>query len=134
KASAGEEERKKAEKLRKKTKKKNDVPKHCGSATQGLVTVHPRDQKKAAEAQKYFNELKKLASKKPKVPENETQRIEDFRNAVGMAMVYSADADYEEYLRVNIPEDLEFYVEEWKKDSGIPKWEKEYKAQKAKAD
>jgi TolA-binding protein len=135
KASAGEEERKKAEKLRGKTKKKkDDVPKYCGSATQGLVTVHPRDPKKAAEAQKYFAEVRKLASKNPKVPDNETQRIEDFRNAVGMAMVYSADRDYEEYLRVNIPEELEFYVEDWKKDSGIPKWEKEYKAQKAKAD
>ena len=130
KATAGEEERKKAEKLRKKTKKKkNDVPKYCGSATQGIITVHARDSKKAKDAQVHFSAVLKLASKAPNIPEDEKQRIEDYRNAVGMAMVYQADADYEEYLTVNIPDKLEFFVEEWKKDSGVPQWEKEYKAQ-----
>ena len=30
-----------------------------------------------------------------------------------------------------MPEGLDFTVEEWKKDSGLPKWEREYKEQKA---
>jgi tetratricopeptide (TPR) repeat protein len=130
KATAGEEERKKAENLRKKTKKKkDDVPKFCGSATQGLITVHSRDSKKAAEAQSHFREVLKIAAKPPAIEESEAQRIEDYRNAVGMSLVYTADKDYEEYLGVNIPDKLEFFVEDWKKGSGIPKWEKEYKEQ-----
>ena len=46
-----------------------------------------------------------------------------------MSMVYSADERYEEYLQNTMPEGLDFTVEEWKKDSGLPKWEKEYKDQ-----
>ena len=50
KATAGEAARKKSEKLRKKTKKKKDaLPKYCGTETQALITVHKRDAKKVTE-------------------------------------------------------------------------------------
>ncbi len=131
KATAGEETRKKANRLRKKgkKKKKDDVPKYCGSATQGIITVHKRDKKLSEQAQSHFKTALKLASKKPSIPAEEAQRVEDYKNAWGMSMVYQADKKYEEYLRINIPEELDFYTEEWKKGSGIPQWERQYKKQ-----
>ena len=133
KATMGEEKRTKAAKLRrktkKKTKKKADIPKYCGNATQGIITVYPRDSKRAAEAQRYLSSALKLTAKKPSIPKDETRRQEDFKNAWGMAMVYTADQKYEEYLGINMPEGLDFTVEEWKKDVGVPKYEKEYKEQ-----
>jgi TolA-binding protein len=135
KATAGEETRKKAEGLRKKGKKgkqKEEIPKYCGSATQGIITVHKRDSKLASEAQGHFAATLRLASKKADIPADDNERAESYKNAVGMAMVYKADQKYEEYLRINIPGELEFYVEEWKKGQGVPKWDREYKEQLAK--
>ncbi|MCX4239216.1 tol-pal system YbgF family protein [Paraliomyxa miuraensis] len=135
KATAGEETRKKAAKLRKKGKKgkqKDEIPKYCGSATQGIITVHKRDSKLASEAQSHLATALKLASKKADIPADDNERAEAYKNAVGMSMVYKADQKYEDYLRINIPEELEFYVEDWKNGSGIPKWEREYKEQLAK--
>ncbi|MCA9648789.1 MAG: hypothetical protein H6712_13455 [Myxococcales bacterium] len=132
KATAGEETRKKADKLRKKGKKgkqKDDIPKYCGSATQGLITVHKRDKKLAGDAQAHFDTVIKLGSKKADIPSDDNARAEAYKNALGMAMVYRADEKYEEYLRINIPEDMDFYVEEWKKGSGLPQWERQYKQQ-----
>ena len=44
-------------------------------------------------------------------------------------MVYQADERYEDYLTTTMPEGLDFTVEEWKKDVGLPKYEREYKEQ-----
>lgn len=133
KATAGEDKREKAKKLRAKTKKKkNDIPRHCGSSTQGLITIHARDKKKADQAQTHFSTVLKLGKKKVEIPPTEYERIDAYKNAVGMSMVYQADRKYEEYLKIEIPTDLEFYVEDYKKDSGLPKWEREYKEQVAK--
>lgn len=130
KASAGKDTREKARKLRRKAKKKkNDLPKYCGNPTQGIVTVHNRDGKKAKQAQGHFSTALKLSGKKPSIPATEVERAEAYKNAVGMSMVYSADQRYEEYLTNTMPEGLDFTVEEWKKDSGLPKWEREYKEQ-----
>jgi TolA-binding protein len=113
-------------------KKKYRPPARCGSSTQGVITINKRSKKQAAAAQKRFSTVLKLAKKKPKIPKEDTARADAFRNAWGMAMVYQADQKYEDYLTVNMPEELSFVVEEWKKDSGMPKWEKEYKEQVAK--
>ncbi|MEM9456396.1 MAG: hypothetical protein AAGF11_19600 [Myxococcota bacterium] len=130
KATAGEETRKKAKRLRKKgKKKKDDIPKYCGSATQGIITVHKRDKKLSEKAQSHFKTALKLASKKPNIPKEDKDRVEAYKNAVGMSMVYKADKKYEEYLKINIPEELDFYVEDWKKGSGVPQWERQYKKQ-----
>jgi tetratricopeptide (TPR) repeat protein len=137
-ATAGEDQRTKAAKLRQRTKagkgKKPDIPQYCGSATQGIITVHPRDPKQAGEAQRHFATVLKLTTKKPDIPAAEVTRIDDFKNAWGMAMVYAADQRYEEYLGVNLPDGLDFVVEDWKKESGVPKWVKEYEEQKKRAD
>jgi TolA-binding protein len=130
KATAGETARKKSEKLRKKTKKKKDaLPKYCGTETQALITVHKRDGKKVTEAMGHFDAVLRAASKKPNIPADDVQRAEDYRNAVGMAMVYTADRRYEEYLALEIPDNLYFgaEAEAWKKDLG-GKYAKEYEA------
>ncbi len=130
KANAGKDVKEKAAKLRRKAKsKKDELPKFCGNPTQGIVTVHARDGKKASQAQGHISTALKLSAKKPDMPAGETERIEAYKNAVGMSMVYSADERYEEYLRNTMPEGLDFTVEEYKKDSGLPKWEREYKEQ-----
>lgn len=116
-------------------KKRYKPPARCGSATQGVITVHRRDKKDAAAAQSRFKKVLKIAGKGVKIPDDDIQRAEAFRNAHGMALVYSADEEYEEYLKTQMPEDLDFNVEPWKKDSGYAPWERQYKEQvKKKAD
>ena len=115
--------------------KKYKPPARCGSATQGVITIHRRSKKKRDAAQARFNKVVKLAKKNPKIPTDDTQRVEAFKNAWAMALVYRADKKYEDYLRLRMPEELSFHVEEWRKDSGIPSWERKYKEQvKAKED
>lgn len=128
-------ERLEAKKEKENKKKKYRPPARCGSSTQGVITIHKRSSKQAAAAQKRFDAVLKLVRKKPSIPADDLQRVEAFKNAWGMAMVYSADEKYEEYLKLKMPENLSFVVEEYKKDSGYPKWEREYAEQvKAKAD
>lgn len=139
KAQAGEAARKRAEDLKRKAKKvnekksgaskKQEIPEFCGAPTSGIITVFDRSKKKADEAQKYFDSVLKLAKGTIKVPEEDRNRRENYANAVAMASVYRADRQYEDYLRIEMPAGLNFFVEEYKKDSGIPKWEKEYKEQ-----
>ncbi len=139
-AVAGEGTREKARKLRrkakaagdKKKKKKYVPPKHCGNPTQGIISIYKRDKKKGEKAQGYFKQALKKAGGKVDIPETEIQRIENYRNAWGLAMVYTADKKYEEYLTVEMPGDLDFTLEDWKKGSGLKKWEKEYAVQKKK--
>jgi hypothetical protein len=128
---ARQEAREKArEKAGKKEKKKKfKPPKYCGSATQGIVTVHARKDKKSKAAQSRFGKVLKLAGKGVSIPKEEEKRANDFKNAWGMAMVYRSDIKYEEYMQLEMPGDLDFNVEEWKNTEAMPKWQKEYKEQ-----
>jgi TolA-binding protein len=109
KANTGESERHRAEILRDRTgKRRSGIPKFCGTDTQALVTVHKRDEKKVAEAMAHFAAVAKIAAKTPKLPTDDDDRVEAYRNAVGMAMVYTADRGYEEYLALEIPQELWF--------------------------
>jgi hypothetical protein len=45
-----------------------------------------------------------------------------------------ATADYESLLDAELPADLSFVVEDWRKDSGVPAWEAEYERQLALAE
>ena len=110
---------------------KRAIPDRCGRATQGVITVHRRDPKLAAAAQVHFEQALALAAK-AKVPEGDPERDGAFRDAVGMAMVYRADAAYEDYLRIDMPEDLDFFIEEWKKDTGHPALVRQYERQLAR--
>jgi TolA-binding protein len=115
-------------------KKKFKPPQNCGNPTQGIITVHKRDKKKSEAAQTRLTRILKTVGKGIEIPKDDEKRANDFRNAWGMAMVYKADAKYEQYMQLEMPGDLDFNVEDWKKGSGIPKWEKEYAEQVKKKD
>jgi TolA-binding protein len=140
------EKRKKMEAKQKKAQEKDDEkegakkprfrpPKRCGSETQGVITVHRRGSKRADAGQAKFKIILKMVGKsKIDIPEEDKKRAEDFRNAWAMAIVYQADEKYEDYLRIKMPEELDFVVEDWRNGSGVPSWEKKYKEQVAKAE
>ncbi len=125
-ANAGEQERAHAEDLRDKIArgkqggKRGDKRKYCGTDTQALITVHARDGKRATEAMQHFETVVKLAAKKPSIPADDAQRVDAWRDAVGMAIVYRADQKYERYLALEIPDGLFFGAAEleWQKDMG----------------
>jgi TolA-binding protein len=109
-------------------------PRLCGSDTQGLLVVHKRNAKKAREAQDHLRTALKLSkNKKISIPADQTARQAEFQDAVGLAMVYQADVDYETYLSVDMPQGLDFYVEEWMEGTGIPKLERRFREQKKRA-
>jgi TolA-binding protein len=129
KANTGEAERHRAEILRGRTGKgRAAAPKFCGTDTQALVTVHARDEKKAAEAMAHFAAVAKIGAKTPKLPAADDERVEAYRNAVGMAMVYTADRGYEQYLALEIPQELWFGAGDfsWKKDQPDKRLAREY--------
>jgi len=130
-ATAGEGTRQHAADLRRRNNR--SIPARCGQSTQGVVTVHRRDAKLAAAAQKHFDKALALVSR-AEPPADESERVTAFRNAVGMSMVYRADARYEDYLRIEMPEKLDFHLEEWKRDSGLPHLERQYRAQLARVE
>ncbi|MCA9706390.1 MAG: hypothetical protein KDK70_11120 [Myxococcales bacterium] len=109
------------------------IPERCGRATQGVITVHRRDAKLAAAAQEHFSQAIALAAKAT-VPEGDPERAAAFGDALGKAMVYQADAAYEDYLRIEMPEDLDFFVEEWKKETGHPALVRQYEQQLARVE
>ena len=110
-------------------------PKYCGSPTQGVITVHRRSKKRREAAQARFTKVLKMVQRgKIDIPEDDKQRAEDFRNAWAMAMVYQADQKYEKYLRIGLPEDLDFNVEYWREGSGVPAWERRFAEQKKRAE
>ncbi|NJK31017.1 MAG: hypothetical protein HC927_00640 [Deltaproteobacteria bacterium] len=137
------EKRKKLEEQAKKAKEDEEEgekkrfrpPKHCGSATQGIVTVHRRGKKRREAAQSRLKSISKmLKGGKIDIPADDVKRVEDFKNAWGMTLVYIADQKYEEYLTIEMPEGLDFVVEDYLKDSGVPAWEKKYAEQVKKAE
>ena len=129
KSGAGQATQDAAEELRNRGKARR----RCGVATRGVVTVHARDRKLADKAQEHLAKAAALFDKVSKMPADpEEERAA--RDAWGMALVLQADAEYEDYLRIEMPENLSFHVETWKKDSGVGKWEREYAQQVARAE
>jgi hypothetical protein len=88
-------------------------PKRCGSPSQAIVTVHRRNTKLSADAQARFQKILKLARapRKIAIPEHEVARQRDFAAARAMAMVHVADAKFEDYLRLELPPNLDFYID-----------------------
>lgn len=111
-------------------------PKHCGSPTQGIITVHRRGKKRREAAQAKFKKILKMVGtgKGIEIPEDDKKRAEDFRNAWAMSMIYRADEKYEDYLRIEMPGDLDFVVDDWRNDQGVPSWQKKYDEQVKKRD
>lgn len=68
-------------------------------------------------------------ARKAEPPADDPERVADFHGAWGMAMFYKADQTYEQTLRRELPEDLDFHVDEWRRDSGVRSWERKYREQ-----
>ena len=108
-------------------------PKRCGGEVGGVtLTVHKRNAKLAEAAQKRFKLVLRLAKnerKKIDIPENDRVRIEAFKSAQALAMVYRADQEFEAYLALDLPAKLDFYVDGSLRDSGIVGQERLYRDQ-----
>lgn len=101
----------------------------CGDRVLGRVDVRARS--KAAESAR--EELAAaIASTEALGAPEDPALAHALADARGRAVVQHADADLEAYLALAVPKNLDFYVEEWKKDSGDAEHEKEHSAQKAK--
>jgi TolA-binding protein len=125
-ATAGDDTRRRAQELR---RRMSGIPNRCGSDERAVITIHPRDPKLAEAAQQHFEQIVKLARQDVGVPSDDTARLEAFRNAFGMALVYRADRKYEDYLSLEMPTELDFGTEHmWKKGTGVPRLEREYEA------
>ena len=130
-----EARQKKAEEEGGSEKKRFRPPKRCGSATQGVITVHRRGKKRREAAQARFRKVLKMVGKgKISIPEDDKKRAEDFKNAWAMSMVYRADKDYEDYLRLEMPADLDFAVDEWRNDPSFPRYKRIYDEQVKRRD
>lgn len=107
---------------------KSVSPRRCDGGSGEMITVHPRNSRRADEAQRHFAAVLSVAAQEPRIPESDVARRAEFHEAVGLAMVYAVDKDYEAYLKLKIPSGLEFYVDTSKRESD----RKTYLAQLAK--
>jgi outer membrane protein assembly factor BamD (BamD/ComL family) len=126
KAGAGQATQDAAETLR--IRGRHKARKRCGFATQGVLKVHDRDRKLAAKAQDHLARAVDLFGALGDLPEDADQ-ARAIRDSWGMALTYRADEGYERYLRIEMPDKLTFFVEDWKKDSSVAKWDREYAEQ-----
>ncbi len=102
-------------------------PERCGW---DAMRVYPRNKARAAEAQRQLAVVLRLAaSGDPRIPEDQPQRRREYEEAVGLATLYVADQRFEQTLEIEVPDGLNFHVDEWRRDSGIPKWERIYREQ-----
>jgi hypothetical protein len=106
-------------------------PKRCGGPGLAIVTVHARKQKLAADAQARFGRILSAIRKgNPiEIPEHEVERKREFADAWAMAMVYQADVLYEEFLRLELPDDLELFIDRDLRDTSVLAQARLYKAQ-----
>ena len=102
----------------------------CGEPVLGDVVVHARDVDAAKAAQADFAEALELALDL-EAPGDDTLRMR-YKSALATARLAQVDAKLEAYFGIDAPSDVDFTVEEWKRDSGVPKWEAEYTEQVAK--
>jgi hypothetical protein len=110
-----------------------EPPKRCGGSSYAVVTVHARKQKLARAAQDRFGRILPMFRKASRIeiPEHEVDRKSDLADAWAMAMVYQADVRYEEFLRLELPDNLEFFIDMDLKGSADQADARRYKAQVA---
>lgn len=104
-----------------------DDANRCGDPVLGDVVVHARDVDAAKAAQADFAEALELALDL-EAPDDDALRMR-YKSALATARLAQVDAKLEAYFGIDAPTDVDFAVEEWKRDSGEPKLEAEYAAQ-----
>src|SRR5581483_8303411 len=108
--------KKEKEKKGKKARKKGaNLPAQCGPETQSKITVHERKPGPAKEALAHFAEALKLfkggAADKQVPGKDESERnarITDMSYYAAEARMVQGDVEYEKFLKMNIPDKLDF--------------------------
>ncbi len=114
------------------------MPARCGASSSAPLVVHPREQALVERARRHFDRVLALHRRGGRALLAQLESDADGRarkagllDAVARASLYSADLELTEYLQLGVPEGLNFYVEDWRHDSGSPKWERIYEQQVA---
>ena len=101
----------------------------CAPRRLGAITVRSRGKRGDAAYKKLAAAVKKAEA----LPDpSDVADKAALQSALAEAKIALADRDLETYIAVTVPANLDFYVEEWKRDSGLPKWEAQYEIQVAK--
>ncbi len=81
----------------------------CTQRSTAIVTVFPRNVRGSAEARRWLSTALSMARRQPiYIAEDDLVRRREFEDAVAMASVYLADADFEELAAVDVPAGLSF--------------------------
>jgi tetratricopeptide (TPR) repeat protein len=114
-ARVAEKQAKKDKDKKKKKKKGANLPAQCGPETKSKITVHDRKPAAVKEALAHFAEALKFykggASTKSVPGKDETernQRINDMTYYAAEARMMEGDIEYEKFLKMQIPEKLDF--------------------------
>src|SRR5690606_16741847 len=102
-----------------------DSPQRCAAPMLGRVIVHSRDPELAARAQaELAAAMDRAGCHDPGACKREILDVQphdpalkrDFLRALAAARLARADAELEAYFAVTLPRDIDFVVEEWKRD------------------
>ena len=111
-------------------RKPGKAPRRCdellGRARERIV-VHKRDEALVKATRARLEELRRLA--KHRIRDLSPARERALYTALGTIKLLSLDDEFESLLQDRKLADLQFHVDEWKRDSGLPRWEREYKQQ-----
>lgn len=104
----------------------------CGRPSLRRPVPYPRIQSKARLALGHFGRVVKLWKQGSSSTTAASMEVID---AVSIALFHIAEAEYEDYLRLATPHDLEFTSEEWKRHAGSKKLRRElHEQEKLKCD
>ncbi len=100
------------------------------------IRVHRRHRVPTTAALKRLDELHRFSRRvrERDLRELPSTRRQEVYEALDKLEIYLADAGFERLLRERVPGNLQFHYDDWKKDSGILKWEREYREQVMAAD
>lgn len=85
------------------------APPTCEPPTSPTLTLYPRDPRRAAEARRWLSQAIELARRDPvTLPADNVQRVRAYHDALAMAALHLADAQFEELLALDVPTRLSF--------------------------
>jgi hypothetical protein len=102
----------------------------CDAPRLGRVRVEARRTKAAKRAHEVLRAAATEAEQTG--PPTDPALTSRYWETLALARLALTDRDLERYLALRMPTNLDFHVEEWKQHSGIPRWEQEYRAQRAR--
>ena len=101
----------------------------CAPRRLGAIDVRSRGKR----GQAAYKKLAAAVAKAEALPDpSDTDDKAALAAALAQGKIALLDHDMESFLALTMPADLDFFVEEWKKDSGVAKWQAQYERQVAK--